>query len=79
MQVQVSFTWRVLLLLWLVFCCWALVKAGMANGEVRAIPGANLPLATLGMFILWMGWFFNGGSTLKLGGIAVANKLLTYS
>ncbi|MEC9254746.1 MAG: ammonium transporter, partial [Pseudomonadota bacterium] len=46
------------------------------NGEVRAIPGANLPLATLGMFILWMGWFgFNGGSTLKLGGIAVANEV----
>lgn len=35
------------------------------NGEVRAIPGANLPLATLGTFILWMGWFgFNGGSVL---------------
>ena len=47
-----------------------------ANGEVRAIPGANLPLATLGTFILWMGWFgFNGGSTLKLGGIAVANEV----
>ena len=47
-----------------------------ANGEVRAIPGANLPLATLGCFILWMGWFgFNGGSTLKLGGIAVANEV----
>jgi len=46
------------------------------NGEVRAIPGANLPLATLGTFILWMGWFgFNGGSTLKLGGIGVANEV----
>lgn len=35
------------------------------SGEVRAIPGSNLPLATLGTFILWMGWFgFNGGSVL---------------
>ena len=47
-----------------------------ADGKVNAIPGANLPLATLGTFILWMGWFgFNGGSTLKLGGIAVANEV----
>ncbi len=46
------------------------------GGEPRAIPGANLPLATLGTFILWMGWFgFNGGSTLKLGGIGVANEV----
>ena len=46
------------------------------DGQARAIPGANLPLATLGTFILWMGWFgFNGGSTLKLGGIAVANEV----
>lgn len=44
------------------------------NGEIRAIPGANLPLATLGAFILWMGWFgFNGGSVLKLGDIANAH------
>ena len=47
-----------------------------ADGSPRAIPGANLPLATLGTFILWMGWFgFNGGSTLKLGGIGVANEV----
>lgn len=46
------------------------------NGEVRAITGANLPLATLGTFILWMGWFgFNGGSVLKLGDIANANAV----
>jgi Amt family ammonium transporter len=47
-----------------------------ANGQIKAFPGTNLPLATLGMFILWMGWFgFNGGSTLKLGGIGVANEV----
>ena len=46
------------------------------NGEVNAMPGANLPLATLGTFILWMGWFgFNGGSVLKLGDIASANSV----
>ena len=33
------------------------------NGSIKAIPGCNLPLATLGMLILWLGWFgFNGGS-----------------
>ncbi len=47
-----------------------------ANGQVYALPGANLPLATLGTFILWMGWFgFNGGSVLKLGDIASANSV----
>jgi ammonium transporter, Amt family len=47
-----------------------------ANGQVNAIPGANLPMATLGTFILWMGWFgFNGGSVLKLGDIASANSV----
>ncbi|WP_165857500.1 ammonium transporter [Marinobacter sp. JSM 1782161] len=46
------------------------------NGEVRAIPGANLPMATLGMFILWMGWFgFNGGSELKISNVDEANAV----
>jgi len=46
------------------------------EGQVNALPGANLPLATLGTFILWMGWFgFNGGSVLKLGDIASANDV----
>ena len=38
------------------------------DGQVRPMPGSNLALATLGTFILWMGWFgFNGGSQLALG------------
>lgn len=46
------------------------------NGEVRAIPGANLPLATLGTFILWMGWFgFNGGSVLAAASVDTANSV----
>ena len=46
------------------------------NGEVHAIPGSNLPLAALGTFILWMGWFgFNGGSVLKLGDAANAHSV----
>ena len=46
------------------------------DGSSRAIPGANLPLATLGTFILWFGWFgFNGGSELKLSNIDEANAV----
>jgi len=46
------------------------------DGKITPIPGANLPMATLGTFILWMGWFgFNGGSVLKLGDIASANSV----
>ena len=51
-----------------------------ADGSARATPPSNVPAVTLGVFILWLGWFgFNGGSQLALGGaldvVALANIL----
>jgi len=47
-----------------------------ADGKINAIPGANMPLATLGTFILWLGWFgFNGGSELVVSSVAEANAV----
>lgn len=46
------------------------------DGSISPIPGANMPLAALGTFILWLGWFgFNGGSQLKLASIDDANAV----
>ncbi len=46
------------------------------QGQVNAIPGCNLPLATLGTLILWLGWFgFNGGSELKVSDVGEANAV----
>ena len=51
-----------------------------SDGTVKSTPPSNVPAVTLGVFILWLGWFgFNGGSQLALGGaidaVAVSNIL----
>ena len=51
------------------------------DGSIKATPPSNVPIVTLGVFILWLGWFgFNGGSQLALGGavdaVAMSNVLV---
>ena len=49
-----------------------------ANGRPRPIPGHNLPLAALGVFILWLGWFgFNPGSQMGADATAIASIAVT--
>lgn len=48
------------------------------DGRIQAIPGSNLPMATLGVFLLWLGWFgFNGGSVLNADPALVSLTLVT--
>ncbi len=50
------------------------------NGQIKAIPGHNMPLLTIGVFLLWLGWFgFNGGSVLSGDPGAVSFVLVTTS
>ncbi|UAB78322.1 ammonium transporter [Erythrobacter sp. SCSIO 43205] len=47
-----------------------------ADGKVNVFPGSNIPLATLGTFILWLGWFgFNGASQLAMGTVGDASDV----
>jgi Amt family ammonium transporter len=53
-------------------------RLGKYNGKTNAIPGHNLPLATIGVFLLWLGWFgFNGGSVLSADAKTTSFVLVT--
>ncbi|GIR71403.1 MAG: hypothetical protein CM15mP74_26540 [Halieaceae bacterium] len=62
--------------LWQALSWWVREVEVRAKRRGEAIPGANLPLATLGTFILWLGWFgFNGGSVLATATVDSANAV----
>lgn len=49
-----------------------------ANGKINPIPGHNIPIATIGTFVLWLGWFgFNPGSTMAADPVAIAHVAIT--
>ena len=53
-------------------------KGKYVDGQVKAMPASNLPLAAVGVFLLWFGWFgFNAGSALTAGGLAATAFLTT--
>ena len=61
-------------------CAWMLgPRLGKyVKGTVKAIPGHSMPLATIGVFLLWLGWFgFNGGSVLSADPAATSFTLVT--
>lgn len=66
---------------WAALACVILLGARIGkyvNGKTKAIPGHNLPLATIGVFLLWFGWFgFNGGSVLSADPGLVSLVLVT--
>jgi len=46
--------------------------------QINAIPGHNMPIATIGLFVLWIGWFgFNPGSTMSANPTAISHVLMT--
>jgi Amt family ammonium transporter len=48
------------------------------NGKIKPIPGHSMPLAAMGVFLLWFGWFgFNGGSVLSADPVAVSLVFVT--
>lgn len=52
----------------------------LSDGRIKPIPGHNLPLATIGVLLLWFGWFgFNGGSVLSADPVAVSLVFVTTS